>query len=283
MYLLFRSLMVIVFFLVWMALWQATALAVLAAGPLATGMALADLPSLMPTGQGTPSPFVIAAGLTALGNLLLAMTAMLIAEHVFSVGRFVAACLKAAFILMLMLGIPFGAYLFMGELPDAEKLPPLVVFALAMLGATLVTAFVLAWPFLAWVSERPRRHDRRSLAAPPAPGSEAVFTAAERSGPATTDAAPTAAPEQTATAGSAPTSAAVSTQEPSASPVGAAEAVAVSTTPAGPAPAGEPVVEPAASPARDAVPPEPAEAAPSRTAAPAGPHGPIVAPSESKS
>ncbi|ODN69300.1 hypothetical protein [Methylobrevis pamukkalensis] len=192
MYLLFRSIMVIVFFLVWMVLWQVIALAIVAAGPILGGMALADLPKLMPTGEGTPSPFVIAAGLTLVGNIFLVMCAMLISEYVPSAGRFVAACFKAAFVLMLLFGVPFAAYLFMGELSDAEKLPPVIVFALAMLVPTVIVAFVLAPPFLAWVSERPRGRKPATVAAPPQIDGISADTAANA--PVSTAAEPVAAP-----------------------------------------------------------------------------------------
>ncbi|SON57149.1 hypothetical protein HDIA_3608 [Hartmannibacter diazotrophicus] len=157
MYLLFRSLMVILFFLVWLALWQAGALAILAIKPLMGGMALADLPSLMPKEGGTPQPIVIAAGASVVVNIFLAMSAMLISEHATGVGRFIALCFKAAFILMLLFGIPFSIFVFSQPMDEAEKLPLIGLLAGAILLPTVVVSFLLSLPFLAWVSEKPRR------------------------------------------------------------------------------------------------------------------------------
>lgn len=182
MYGMFRGLMVILFFLVWLVLWQALAVAIIALGPLSAGMTPEQLPSLIPTGEGTPSPFVIAAGAAAVANLFLAMTAMLISEHVHSVGRFVGACFKAAIWFVVLVGGPFAAFLWLGgEMAPADKTTPLAAFVGALLGATLVTSILLSLPFLWWVSERPRhkRHHKKPRHVEP------VLTDAPAAGPVT--------------------------------------------------------------------------------------------------
>lgn len=166
----FRGLMVPISFLLFLALFGATALAVIAGGPLSQGVQPADLPTLLPTGAGAPNPFVIAAGLALVADLFIGMIAMLISEKVTTVGSFLSSLLKTTFWFGLLFAGGLAFYLNGLEGDVYEKFLPAALLFAGLIAAAVVSGIVLGLPFLWWVSERPRQKRRRTVHRPrPAP------------------------------------------------------------------------------------------------------------------
>lgn len=166
----FRGLMVPISFLLFLALFGATALAVIAGGPLSQGVQPADLPTLLPTGAGAPNPFVIAAGLALVADLFIGMIAMLISEKVTTVGGFLSSLLKTTFWFGLLFAGGLAFYLNGLEGDVYEKFLPAALLFAGLIAAAVVSGIVLGLPFLWWVSERPRQKRRRTVHRPrPAP------------------------------------------------------------------------------------------------------------------
>lgn len=178
----FRGLMVPISFLLFLALFGATALAVIAGGPLSQGVQPADLPTLLPTGAGAPNPFVIAAGLALVADLFIGMIAMLISEKVTTIAGFLKSLLKTTFWFGLLFAGGFAFYLNGLEGDGYEKFLPAVLLFAGLVAAAIVSAIVLGLPFLWWVSERPREKRRRTVHRPrptPMPPPVAVPVAVE--------------------------------------------------------------------------------------------------------
>ncbi|WP_181706643.1 hypothetical protein [Chthonobacter rhizosphaerae] len=172
---LFRGLMVPISFVLFLAVFGATAVAVIAAGPISGGLAPADLPTLLPAGQGAPNPFFIAAALALVADLFIGMIAMLISERVHTVGGFLGKVLKTT----LWFAVIFagGLAVYLNGLPG-EGLPkwlPALLLAGGLVAGAIVASILLGLPFLWWVSERPPRKRRRR--APPPPPVEVVIEA----------------------------------------------------------------------------------------------------------
>lgn len=186
---LFRGLMVPISFLLFLALFGATAVAVIAGGPLSQGMQPADLPTLLPTGAGVPNPFVIAAGLALVADLFIGMIAMLISEKVTTIGGFLKSLVKTSFWFGLLFAGGLAFYLNGLEGEGYEKFLPAALLFAGLIAAAVVSAIVLGLPFLWWVSERPRTPRRRRVSRP-APPPAPVPVAVEPMVPAPADPAP---------------------------------------------------------------------------------------------
>lgn len=163
---LFRGLMVPISFLLFLAVFGAIAVSVIAAGPISQGLAPDQLPTLLKP-EGAPSPFLIAAGVALLVDLFVAIIAMFIAEHVYSARRFAAGCLKTAFWFGLLAAAGLAFWLFQSGATGLSGYLPAVLLFAGVLVAGYVTGLVLGKPFVWWVSERPPQPRRRR--APPAP------------------------------------------------------------------------------------------------------------------
>ncbi|TDP85100.1 hypothetical protein [Oharaeibacter diazotrophicus] len=162
---LFRGLMVPVSFVLFLALYGAVALAVVAAGPVALeGVRPEALPGLLPTGGGTPSPWVVAAGAALAVTLFVGMIAMLISERAETVGRFVRGCLKTSFWFAVIAGGGLALWLRTQPGTDPVRLAPAGLLAAGLLVAAVVAGTILGKPFLWWVSERPRRRPAAPMA-----------------------------------------------------------------------------------------------------------------------
>jgi hypothetical protein len=165
---LFRGLMVPISFLLFLALFGAVSVAVIALGPvLIDGLAPEKLPTLIPQGGGTPSPYVVAAGAALVADLFVAMIAMLISERVHTVGRFTRGCLKTAFWFALILAGGLAFWLNGQPGNGLPKFAPALLLAAGLLVAAVVSGIVLGKPFVWWVSERPPAPKRRARPAPP--------------------------------------------------------------------------------------------------------------------
>ncbi len=158
---LLRALMVPVSFVLFLALFAAVAVAVVAAGPiLIEGLKPEALPTLIPQGGAKPSPYVIAAGVAVVDALLIGMIAMLVSEKVFTVGRFVRSLVKTAIWFAVLTAGPC----LLAARPGGRRLDeirPAILLAAGLIAAAIVTGIVLGKPFLWWVSERPPVKKRR--------------------------------------------------------------------------------------------------------------------------
>jgi len=162
---LFRGLMVPVSFVLFLALYGAVAVAVVAVGPVALeGVRPEALPGLLPTGGGTPSPWVVAAGAALAVTLFVGMIAMLISERAETVGRFVRGCLKTSFWFAVIAGGGLALWLRTQPGTDPVRLAPAGLLAAGLLIAAVVAGTILGKPFLWWVSERPRRRPAAPMA-----------------------------------------------------------------------------------------------------------------------
>jgi hypothetical protein len=166
----FRGLMVPICFVLYLALFAAVAVAVIALGPLSAGTPPADLPKLIPSGAGAPSPYAIAAALAAVADLFLAMVAMFIAERVFTAWRFATVSVKASLWFAIPFAGGFAAWLSTQPGDGLAKWLPAVLLLLALPVAAFVVGLFLGKPFVWWVSERPpvKRPKRRPPPPPPA-------------------------------------------------------------------------------------------------------------------
>lgn len=187
---LFRALMVPVSFVLFLALFGAVTVAVIAAGPVVLdGLKPEALPSLLPQGGAAPSPYVIAAGVAAVDALLIGMIAMLVSEKVSTVGRFVRTLLKTAIWFAVLTAGPLAVWLHGQQGTGWTRYAPAILLAAGLVLAAVVTGIILGKPFLWWVSERPV--ERRRKSASPAP--VAVVPLAEEPVPAPSALAETAA------------------------------------------------------------------------------------------
>ena len=144
---LFRGLMVPVSFVLYLAIFGAVAVAVVAAGPIVwQGVAPEELPTLLPTGAGAPSPWVIAAGLALVADLFIGMIAMLLSERATTVGRFIRGCVKTAFWFGVIFAGPLALYL-SGQPGDGlVKWLPAILLLAGLLVAAFVTGVLLCKP-----------------------------------------------------------------------------------------------------------------------------------------
>lgn len=214
----FRGLMVPISFLLFLALFGATALAVIAAGPiLLDGLAPDRLITLLPAPPGPPapgappapppSPWFVAAVIALVVDLIVAMGAMLISERVRTIRGFLGRVLRTTLILGI-LGAAGLAVMLSGQGASdlAGYLPALLLLA-GLAAAAVVSSLVLGLPFLWWVSERPREGRAGRTHAPavtveplPAAAPAAAVPAAEPAAPPV----PVPAAVQSATASTAP-------------------------------------------------------------------------------
>lgn len=172
---LFRGLMVPVSFVLFLALYGAVAVAVVAVGPVALeGVRPEALPGLLPTGGGTPSPWVVAAGVALAVTLFVGMIAMLVSERAETVGRFVRGCLKTSFWFAVIAAGGLALWLRTQPGTDPVRLAPAGLLAAGLLVAAVVAGIILGKPFLWWVSERPRRRPQRPAAPIATAGAEPV-------------------------------------------------------------------------------------------------------------
>lgn len=167
---LFRGLMVPVSFVLFLALFAATALAVLAVGPIGLeGLKPEDLKTLVPTGGGAPSPWAVAAGAALVSTLVIGMIAMLVSERVYTVWRFTRALFRTAIWFAVIAGGGVAAWLATRPGAPWPKFAPALLLAAGLLAAAIVSGILLGKPFLWWVSERPPQRRRRTTAYPAAP------------------------------------------------------------------------------------------------------------------
>jgi hypothetical protein len=194
---LFRGLMVPVFFLVFLGFYGATALAVIALGPvLIEGLPPEQLQTLIPTGGGTPSPWVVAAGAALVADLFIGMIAMLISEKVLTVGRFTRSLTKTAFWFAVIFAGGLAVWL-NGQPGDPwPKFAPALLLAAGLIAGAIVCGILLGKPFLWWVSERPPAPKPRRTA--PAPTVTVEPLPAAAAAPVPPPVAATAAPVQPA-------------------------------------------------------------------------------------
>lgn len=166
----FRGLMVPISFVLFLAVFGAVAVAVVAAGPLSTGLKPEDLPTLLPKGAGVPNPFVIAAGLALVADLFIGMIAMLVSERVTGVWGFLKGVLKTSLWFAVIFAGGLAVYL-NGTGEDPMRFLPAGLLAGGLVAAAIVTSILLGLPFVWWVSERPpvKRAKRTLPPLPPIP------------------------------------------------------------------------------------------------------------------
>lgn len=168
-----RALMVPIFFVLYVGLFGAVAVAVVLAGAVYSGIAVEELQSLIPTGAGVPPPFTLAAAAGLVAALFIGMIAMFIAEHVTTVGRFIRATLVTA----LWFAVPLAgllAFYLNGQGGEGyARFLPAAALVAALPVAAIVCGILFGLPFLWWVSERPPARRVRPQPAqgqePPAP------------------------------------------------------------------------------------------------------------------
>lgn len=161
-----RTIAIVVSFVLFIALWLAAFGAVYGAGLLASGMTMEEMQALVPDGPAMPSPYFVGGAIGGLVALVMAMIAMLISERTHRVGGFVSACLRAQIVLSAIFVLPIAGLALAAEnAARADRILPPALFFGGSLVAVIVTAVLLALPFLWWVSERPRK--RRAEAAAP--------------------------------------------------------------------------------------------------------------------
>jgi hypothetical protein len=167
----FRGIMVVVLFILFLVLFIAASLAVYGAGLFLTGSSIADLTALAAAPAGVPPPAQLAGVLIILAALFTSMWAMIVSESAPTVGRFIRRVVKTATIWAVIFAIPLVLMAMGGEGGAFDRFRPAVLYLIAMIAGALAVSILLGKLFLVYVSEKPRR-GRRPRRERPAPAPE---------------------------------------------------------------------------------------------------------------